>query len=387
MLKEFTQLKKLLFLFCISGFSVHAQLQDSHFYKVDDREISSNFKFDSFWKTHVEGSFLSNSESRERLMKVKLYGKFSVEFNSYLFGQFEPYLVIQEGEVQRRFVRPESTIIQMHQGFFEIRPAEGFNVQIGSINQDYLSSPLLVADQAFLSALFGYSYIKDKYEIQTVVQQSMPSIVNSFKRYNEIADAPYFTSLFTYGEWVPSDYYSFKGHITGFYFTRLPSFIANQSKNYGNTVLREQSSADFVYSYYGLNFDFSSQLRVMPEIYLSFGYNNLINFGAPFEKAWGERIYSVLDMDFWKFTKLYSRFEFFYNNSDSAPAYFNSAVYGHNDRTGFLMELKAFFPKGNFEVGFRYVSSNPIQQQIIGSSIGEKQHSFMVFVSSRYLSM
>ncbi len=381
-------MKKLLLLFCISGFSVHAQLQDSHFYKVDGKDISSDFKVDSLWKTHIEGSFFSNRESRERLMKVKLYGKFNLEFNSYISAQFEPYLIIKEGEVQRRrFIRPESTIIQMYQGFFDIRPMDGFSLQVGAINQNYLSSPLLLTDHAFLSALLGYSYIEENYEVQTVLQQSMPSIVNSFNRYSEIADAPYLTSLFTYGEWIPSHYYSFKGHFTGFYFTSLPSFIAHQSKIYGNTVLGTQSSADFAYSYYGVNFDLSSQIRITPKVYMSFGYNGLMNLGAPIEKAWGERVYGVLDMDFWKFAKLYSRVEYFYNNSDSAPAYFNSEIYGHNDRQGFLTELKVFFPKGNFEVGARYVLSNSIQQQIINSSLGDRQHSFMLFVSSRYLSM
>ena len=376
-------------LFCIFGFPclVQAQLQDSHFYKVEDGEISSDFKVNSFWKTHVEGSLLSNKDSRERLMKVKLYGKFDLEFNSYISGHFEPYLVIKEGEIQRRFVRPESSIVQMHQGFFEIRPVERFNLQIGSINQDYLNSPLLVSDRGFLSALIAYSYIKERYEVQTVLQQSMPSVVNSFKRYNEIAKAPSFSSLFTYGEWLPSDYYSFKGHVTGFYFANLPSFIAHQSKNYGNTIVGTRSSADFAYSYYGFNFDLSSQIRIIPEVYLSFGYNGLMNLDAPFEKAWGERVYGVLDMDFWKFAKIYSRVEYFYNNSDSAPAYFNSEMYGHNDRTGFLMELKSFFPRGNFELGFRYVLSKPIQQQIISSSTEDRQHSFMIFVSSRYLSI
>ncbi|MDE0119777.1 MAG: hypothetical protein OXM55_07205 [Bdellovibrionales bacterium] len=378
-------MKKFLLLFCIFSLSVQAQLQDSHFYKVDSKEISSNFEVDSFWKTHVEGFFLSNRESRERLMKVKLYGKFDLEFNSYVYARFEPYLVIKEGEVQSRRLTRSNSPIQMNQGFFDIRPAEGFSLQMGAINQEYLSSPLLLDNYSFLSALFSYSYIKETYEIQTVLQQSMPSVVNSFKRDNEIADVPYFTSLFTYGEWLPSDYYSFKGHITGFYFTKLPSFIAHESKSYGNTVTGELSSAQFEHSYYGINFDVSSQIKIRPELYLSIGYNGLRNFDAPFDKSWGERVYSILDMSFWKWAKLYSRFEYFYNNSDSAPAYFNSAIYGHNNRKGFLMELKAFIPKGNFEIGFRYVLSDPIQQYIVSSSIGKRQHSFMVFIGSRYL--
>ena len=261
------------------------------------------------------------------------------------------------------------------------------SLQIGAINQDYLSAPLLVSDQAFLSALVGYSHIRSKYEWQVVVQQSMPSVINSFRRLNEIADSPYFSSLFLYGEWLPSDHYSFKGHLTTFYFTSLPSFIAYQSKTYGNTVFGEKSSADFAYSYYGFNGDISTQIHVLPELYLSLGYNGVINLSAPFEKAYGERIYLITDMDFWKWTKLYSRLEYFYNNSDSTPAYFNSEIYGHNDRKGFLTELKAFFPKGNFEVGLRYVFSSSIQQEVTRSSLGAKQHSLMVFVSSRYLSI
>ena len=382
-------MKKLFLILIVSGFSVwvSAQLQDSHFYKVDKGEISSEFKMAGFWKPHIEGSFLSNKEGRERLMKVKLFGKFDVDFNSYISGHFEPYLVIQEGEIQTRFVRSEPAVIQMYQGFFEINPIEGMSLQVGAVNQGYLSAPLLVSDSAFLSALWGYSHIKEKYEVQVVLQQSMPSLVNSFRRHNEIADSPYFTSLFAYSEWLTSDYYSFKGHVTGFYFSALPSFMAYQSKTYGNTVSGEKSSANFVYSYYGMNGDISTQLKVLPEVYLSLGYNGLMNFGAPFEKAYGERIYTVADMNFWKWAKLYSRLEYFYNGSDSAPAYFNSEIYGHNDRKGFLMEVKAFFPKGNFEVGLRYVLSSAIQDQVADSSLGERQNSFMVFVSSRYLSM
>ena len=122
-------------------------------------------------------------------------------------------------------------------------------------------------------------------------------------------------------------------------------------------------------------------------MYFSVGYNGLMNVGAPSEKAWGERVYSILDMDFWKFAKLYSYIEYFYNNSDSAPAYFNSEIYGRNDRKGFLTEIKAFFPNGNFELGFRYVLSSAIQKQIVSSSLGDRQHYFMMFVSSRYSSM
>ena len=382
-------MKKLLLLFSIFVFShlILAQLQDSHFYKVDKGDISSDFDIQGFWRPHIEGYFLSNREGRERLMKVKLYGKFDVDFNSYVSGHFEPYLSIQEGEVQRRWTRSESSFIQMYQGFFDVHPMEGMSLQIGAINQGYLSAPLLVSDQAFLSALFGYSHIRGQYEWQVVVQQSMPSIINSFRRHNEIADSPYFSSLFVYGEWLASDYYSFKAHGTGFYFTDLPAFIAYQSKTYGNTVSGEKSSADFAYSYYGINGDISAQFHVLPELYVSVGYNGLINLGAPFEKAYGERIYGVADMDFWKWAKLYSRLEYFYNTADSAPAYFNSEIYGHNDRKGFLTEWKAFFPKGNFEVGLRYVLSSSIQQEITPSSLGEVQHSFMVFVSSRYLSI
>ena len=379
----------ILFLFFVFGFShlIPAQLQDSHFYKVDQGEVSSGFKLQGFWRPHVEGYFLSNREGRERLMKVKLYSKFDVLFNSYISGHFEPYLSIEEGEIQRRFARPESSLIQMNQGFFDFHYIEGLNLQLGAVNQSYFSAPLLVSDQAFLSALLKYAYIKQKYEWQVVVQQSMPSIVNSFRRNNEIAESPYFSSLFVYGEWLPSDHYSFKAHGTGFYFAPLPAFIAYQSRTYGNTVFGEKSSADFAYSYYGFNGDISAQIHVLPELYFSLGWNGLINLGAPFEKAYGERIYGVVDMDFLKWAKVYSRLEYFYNTADSAPSYFNSEIYGHNDRKGFLTELKAFFPNGNFEVGLRYVLSSAIQQEITSSSLGERQHSFMVFVSSRYLSM
>ena len=375
---------RLLACLMLTAVPVSAQMQDSHFYKVPADEVSSDFKLDSLWKTHIEGSFLRNNESRERLMKVKLYGRFQLEWTPNLTAEFEPYLTVTEGEIQSRFNRPESSI-EMRQGFFRWRAMEGVSAQVGSIHQGYLDAPLLISDRSFLSSLIGWLYMSDAYEIQSIVQVSMPSVVNHFKQYSEIADTPYFSSVFLYGEWLAGDYYSFRGHATGFHFSRLPAFMAHQSKVYGNTVEGVGTSARFAYPYYGANFDLSSQLRITRNIYMSLGYNGLMNMGAPIERALGERMYVVFDISAGKWAKIYARGEYFYNNSDTAPAFFNSEVYGHNNRKGFLVELKGFIPKGNFETGFRYVLSEPVRGQVMSSSLGSRQNSFQLFVSSRYL--
>ncbi len=361
-----------------------AQMQDSHFYKVSANEISSDFKLNSLWKSHIEGSFLRNNESSKRLMKVKLYGRFELEWTPNLTAEFEPYLTVTEGEIQSRFARQESSV-EMRQGFFRWRVMDGVSMQAGSIYQSYLDAPLLIADRSFLSSLIGSLYMSDAYEVQAILQVSMPSVVNTFKKYSEIADTGYFTSLFLYGEILPSDYYSFRWHATGFHFSKLPAFMAHQSKLYGNTVEGVGAGAKFAYPYYGTNFDVSSQLRITSNMYVSLGYNGLVNLGAPIEKSWGERIYIVCDISAGKWAKIYSRLEYFHNNSDSAPAYFNSEAYGHNDRKGFLLEIKSFFPKGNFETGIRYVRSNPVHQSFVSSALGQTQNSFQVFVKTRYL--
>ena len=366
---------------------VRAQIQDSHFYKVSESEISSDFTFDGFWKSEVEGSFFRNGERRERLMKIKLFAKLDIDLFSSFGAEFEPYLEIEEGEVQRRrFVSVESNPLRMRQGFFYYRPVEGLSIQAGAINQDFLSSPLLMKDQTFLSFLSGYAYIKEKYEFQSVAQFSLPSIINTFRRYNEIEEAPYFVSLFNYGEWIPSSLLSFKGHVTGFYFSELPSFIATQSRLYGNTVDGTLSNTAFRYGYYGVDADISSQVKLSSKVYLSLGYNILVNFDTQFSEGMGERIYAIFDMNFWKAAKLYSRFEYFHNGSDSAPAYYNSEHYGHNNRKCFLAELKSFFPKGNFEVGLRYVLSQPINEAF-GEQQEDRQHLLSLFVSTRYFSI
>ena len=370
-------------------FVSYAQLQDSHFYKVDDSEISSDFQLKGAWKSSMEGSFFNNSAQgdRERLMKIKLYGKFNIEWPSIVSVEFEPYLVVSQGETQyRRFTKSETSPIHMKSGLLHVRPINGMSLQLGAIDQSFLNAPLLVSDQTFVSALAGYLYIKDNYEVQVVAQQAMPSIVNTFKRYGEIARPSYFTSLFVYGEWLPSNLISFKGHITGFYFTNLPSFIAHNSRLYGNSIEGNESLAHFKYSYYGTDVNISSQIKLGSKLYLSVGGNGLINWGAPLDKSWGERIYASLDIDFFNFARVYSRVEYFYNNSDSAPAYFNSEIYGHNDRQGFLTELKAFFPKGNFEAGFRYVLSRPITPSLVKDLTGnlDRQHSLLFFIGSRY---
>ena len=366
-----------------------AQLQDSHFYKVDDSEISSDFHLDSFWKTHIEGSVLRDRKQLAQMMKIKMHGRLDVELNSWLKMEFEPYLVFTEGSVQsHRFSDRENGMIQMRQGFFRLIPVEGLSLQAGAINQDFLRAPLLMDDKPALSLLAGYLHIRKNYEWQLVAQQSMLSFENYFRRYGEISHLPFLTSLFAYGEWLPSHLYSFKGHLTGYYFSPLPGVIANESRLYGNSIAGgAKTSSRFLYRYHGLNYDISSQWRLGPSIYMSVGYSGLFNIGAPKGKNLGESFYTVLDMDYFRSFKLYSRWEYFYNESDTAPAYFNTPVYGHNDRKGFLTELKAFFPKGNFEVGLRYVWSRPIQESLFSSQPLAADGSVMMFVSSRYRSI
>ena len=166
----------------------------------------------------------------------------------------------------------------------------------------------------------------------------------------------------------------------------LPYTIVEKSLSYGNTVSGTGSSARFAYPFYGVNADLSTQLKLSSKLLLSVGYNMLVNFGTSWDRGFGERIYTILDMDFWKQAKLYSRFEYFNNGSDSAPAYFNSEIYGHNNRKGFLAELKSFFPKGNLELGLRYVLSVPVHVNTLIDS-PDRQHALSAFVRTRYFSI
>jgi len=171
-------------LFCVLSFYSVAQLQDSHFYRVDESEISSEFKWDGLWRAYVEGSFFQNEKERlENVMKVKLYGKLDLDFSSTFKAVFEPFLTITEGAVQNSpFSRVEPSIIQMRSGFLEWSPIKGLSLQAGAINQKFLRAPFLVGDRAFLSVLSGYMYTQDHYEWQVVLQHSLPSFVNNFNR-------------------------------------------------------------------------------------------------------------------------------------------------------------------------------------------------------------
>ena len=63
----------------------------------------------------------------------------------------------------------------------------------------------------------------------------------------------------------------------------------------------------------------------------------------------------------------------------------NSEIYGHNNRKGILAEVKAFFPKGNFELGLRYVYSSTVRRPVVGASeFADWHNSILMFVGSRY---
>ena len=78
---------------------------------------------------------------------------------------------------------------------------------------------------------------------------------------------------------------------------------------------------------------------------------------------------------------LIPRAEYFFNESDSAPAFYNASDYGHNNRQGYAGQLDYVHKsKHSFKIGGRFVNADLINQ----NSEQSKQQFFMIRFETLY---
>ena len=113
---------------------------------------------------------------------------------------------------------------------------------------------------------------------------------------------------------------------------------------------------------------------------MEFGNDFIYNFLAPENHRMGERYYGALYHNYEDFMEFKFTLEYFGNESDTSVAFFNSELYGHNDRYGFLVNLQSHLYSSGITLGFSYVRSWPINP-----SVKKEEHTYIFSVKTNYM--
>lgn len=372
-------LKFLSLLFCLSSHSQEL-MQDIR----DLLDPAWKIKF-SITRSH------SLSEGVGLRSNVEIFGKISWKVLKDFSFNSEVLLMDSRGFIQSIYDREDRK-----SGFHFLEAYFKWNafpklayLRLGHKNQNFFKAPLLITDKTFPSlagVIEDLPLVKDLSLKQFMLQVSVPDNAMEFiqRESQLLPDPPYFLSTSAFLEW--NNLYFLEGslqnNLIAFYFTDLPTSVAQKGIIGGNTIDGEKDDSELKHKFYGLHNTIKAKATLASTWILEVGYDYLHNFGAPDAYNQGERIFASLYHQFYELMEIKLTGAYFANQSDSSVAFYNTEVYGHNNRRGWFINLANHFYESGITLGVRYVDSQPIN--ITKSALGNA-YSFMFFIGTNYV--
>ena len=254
-------------------------------------------------------------------------------------------------------------------------------VAVGALGvQDYPIPSLLVSDFAFPGVSEEITFGTAHQHIELFAEQMIPTSSSLSTQTAEQEITPGF-----YTEGVDMKTPLFVRNLIGglylghFKFSNLPGSVANQSALFGNTVYETgPNSSQFKYAFEGFYGGVDLVWTINSKLKFGLGQSVLSNSAAPEDSRIGQMTEFRAEYRATSDLILSSSLELFFNESDSSPAYFNAAEYGHNNMEGLGAHMKIEFPKHHFSAKADYYSADLIN---VNSSQYNQQFFFLRFVT------
>ncbi len=272
--------------------------------------------------------------------------------------------------------------IYLKEALVEWQPFQFVSVAGGAINQRYLNSGLLIYEKAFPGAREKLAYNTGNFTASLTAEQTVPTSASLSTKTADREDQPSFFAETLSGKFDVIRSFAFEFFGTFFDFRNLPSQVAFDSSLYGNTATQMSSpnSAKFIYEYAGWLLGAKGDIELSRQAKLLVAGSLLSNELAPTAFNHGQIVSAGAEFSVTDNLSINPTMETFFNESDSAPAYYNDFVYGHNNRQGYGAYLTLDFKKSNFKlIGF-YVDADVINFNVNQS----RQQVYLIKLETSY---
>ncbi|MGI9548795.1 MAG: hypothetical protein ACR2M7_02285 [Bdellovibrionales bacterium] len=352
-----------------------------------EQEIKGTKGLKADWKTNFKINVFSDRSTTNSILSTEIYGKINWELIDSFSFYTEGLVIGRSGFTQSIYDRTDrKNGLYLLEGYFDIILSENVFFRFGSVRQDFLQAPLVITDKTFPSLIQNITlpFFEDS-KISFIFQQSIPdNATEAVKRETQVVKwTPFFLTSSVFLDLVGSKM-SLQEKFTTFYFTNLSAAVAELGRIRGNTIDLMGSDSQFKYKFFTMHNNINLQIPFLENWIFELGGDFLINILAPNSYNQGERAYLSLYHNYRNFLEVKFSGEYFANQSDTSVAYYNSEVYGHNNRVGGLFKLETHLYNSGVTLGMAYVYSQPINPR--KSSIGEA-NSFSVFLGTNYVSI
>ena len=331
---------------------------------LEDEEESQDFS--AFWKAVFKGRSFGANYKLNAIFITEFYGKLHWNILDTISVNAKALFISRNGFTSSIYERGDRKDGRLYflEGFLTWDFLPQIFLKVGTIQQSFLNAPLLITDTSFPSIIGGWSKQNPYADVSILVQSAIPDNAESVNRPNQLGGLPLFltSSVLLHSENVffQSD---IKEIFSLYYYHNLSSDVADNSKIYGNTITGLGESSEFEYGFFGIHNNINIK-RPLSDLWIfELGWEFLYNFKAEALYNEGTRIYSSFYHNYKNFMELRLKGEVFANQADTSVAYYNSEIYGHNDRIGFLSSIQSHLYRSGLTLEASFVYSQPINNK------------------------
>lgn len=255
--------------------------------------------------------------------------------------------------------------ISVDDSYLQFMPGEWGELRAGALSQRFLDQPLLVSrGRAFPGVMLALHGDWNRSKIDVIAQTVVPTSRSLNTERTDREPIPEFQTQSVHFAMPEGDTWNFSAWGGHYSWSGLPSKVAFASQIVGNQPSTPQpATAFFQYGFDGAFGGLRGCYCVSGGWSGEMALTSFKNFKAPTERSLAEMIElsPSLDRKFWnlKFTLAY-----FFNESDTTPAYYNPARYGNNNRVGESFEARFNFKRYQFSLVAQYVNAGTINSNL-----------------------
>lgn len=320
-------------------------------------------KTDLSGQVKIGGDYVDNKQVEARVFGVSTYLNIKTQFNEKLKFDFSGGAAADVGS-NNSFIIDEYAPrrqVQLKRAFFQWNPYESLGLKVGAINQRDYNLPLLLTRTAFLGSQQQFNInFSPNHKLYLRLQQAIPNNLNLTQRIGIVEDGTPSFFIETIGLKLDGDLLAFEGSASRWSYDALSTGVAYQSQFLGNSVSGGgQLNSDFIYRYSGYTANAYLKISLSDDFGIKTWGHYLYNDEAPEKRNRGQLFAAGLF-----FGHLLFHINYFKNESDSSPAFYNSALFSHNNHEGSLVQITYENPHTNNEnevtAYINYVESSPI---------------------------
>ena len=358
-------LLKFLFFAFVFLFSLETFPHESHIHSIKPKSLIPKKELHGTWNLLFGTRHLSEGVQDEKDFRMSIETYSHYHFNDFLHASINLSLDLKKGRSQLTFREPSDDNKINAKEFAIIftptfSPIFSFLELRGGVNnQGYLKAPLLIFEDFSFPGIIEKAKLNYKnINFTFILQQSIPFSDSRNNERIEKESTPIFLTetLEMNSKWRNN--FELNTSFSHYAYSNLPSIVAFNSQFLGNSTAGENRGAQFQNDFDGYIFNMNGCYCASP-LEISTGFQVMVNPTQTLNVA--QRFYLNTKFRVWRGFSLSPGYESYINESDVAPAYYQSSTYGFANRIGSVYTLGLNFDNWGFSLKGKYTDAQIIK--------------------------